>query len=82
MVVVCRIMGAVAGLGDNEELVIVNIFDPVPLYGVLGQRGFSHETARTPAGDWCITFRGTPNAGDPRELTRFCDFVASGVAAL
>jgi uncharacterized protein (DUF2249 family) len=52
-----RIMGAVASLGDGEELVILNLFEPVPLYGVLGQQGFSHETARTPEGDWCITFR-------------------------
>ncbi len=52
-----RVMGAVAALDDGEELVIVNVFEPVPLYGVLGQQGFSHETARTPDGDWRVTFR-------------------------
>ena len=52
-----RIMGAVADLSEGEELVIVNLFEPVPLYGVLGQQGFVHETARTPEGDWRITFR-------------------------
>ncbi len=52
-----RIMTAVADLGESEELVIVNIFEPVPLYGVLAQRGFVHETARTPEGDWRVTFR-------------------------
>lgn len=52
-----RIMGAVARLGDDEALVIVNVFEPVPLYSVLGQQGFTHETARTPDGDWCVTFR-------------------------
>jgi uncharacterized protein (DUF2249 family) len=52
-----RIMGAAASLGDGEELVILNLFEPVPLYGVLGQQGFSHETVRTPEGDWRVTFR-------------------------
>ena len=52
-----RIMTAVADLGESEEMVIVNIFEPVPLYGVLAQRGFVHETARTPEGDWRVTFR-------------------------
>jgi uncharacterized protein (DUF2249 family) len=56
-----RIMGAVANLDDDEELVIVNVFEPVPLYSVLGERGFSHETARTPEGDWCVTFRREHN---------------------
>ena len=58
-----RIMSAVADLGEGEELVIVNLFEPVPLYGVLAQRGFVHETVRTPEGDWRVTFRrGTPNS--------------------
>lgn len=52
-----RIMQAVASLAAGEELVIINLFEPAPLYGVLGQQGFSHETARTPEGDWCVTFR-------------------------
>ncbi len=52
-----RIMAAVAALADDEDLVIVNLFEPVPLYGVMAQRGFAHETARTPEGDWRVTFR-------------------------
>ncbi len=52
-----RIMSAVASLVDGEELVIANVFEPVPLYGVLAQRGFTHETTRTPDGDWRVTFR-------------------------
>ncbi len=51
-----RIMAAVATLADDEELVIINVFEPVPLYGVLGQQGFTHETTRTPEGDWQVTF--------------------------
>jgi uncharacterized protein (DUF2249 family) len=52
-----RIMQAVAALEDDQELVIVNVFEPVPLYSVLAQRGFSHETTRTAEGDWRIVFR-------------------------
>lgn len=52
-----RIMHAVSNLTDEEELVIVNVFEPVPLYGVLVRQGFSHETVRTPEGDWRVTFR-------------------------
>ncbi len=57
-----RIMCAAADLGEGEELVIVNVFEPVPLYSVLAQRGFVHETTRTPEGEWRVTFRrGTPD---------------------
>ncbi len=52
-----RILQAVAALAADQELVVVNVFEPVPLYGVLAQRGFAHETTRTPEGDWRITFR-------------------------
>lgn len=52
-----RIMRAVADLHEGEELVIINVFEPVPLYGVLAQQGFIHETNRTPDGAWEVTFR-------------------------
>lgn len=52
-----RIMQAVANLEEAEELVVINVFEPVPLYGVLAGQGFSHETTRTAEGDWRITFR-------------------------
>ncbi len=52
-----RIMQAVASLEDGEELVVINVFEPVPLYSVLAGQGFAHETARTAEGDWRVTFR-------------------------
>src|SRR4051812_13109937 len=52
-----RIMQAVAALEDDQELVVVNAFEPVPLYDVLAQQGFSHETIRTAEGDWHVIFR-------------------------
>ncbi len=56
-----RIMAAVAALADGGDLVIINLFEPVPLYGLLAQQGFSHETDRTVEGDWRITFRRLPD---------------------
>lgn len=58
-----RIMAAVASLADDEELVILNAFEPVPLYGVLALQGFAYETTRTPEGDWQVTFRRASPAG-------------------
>ena len=52
-----RIMRAVADLPAGEEFVIINVFEPMPLYGVLAQQGFTHETGRTQDGAWQVTFR-------------------------
>jgi len=51
-----RIMAAVAKLGADEALHLSTIFEPVPLFGLLGKRGFIHETARNGAHDWSIWF--------------------------
>jgi hypothetical protein len=51
-----KIMAAVSSLGPADELELLAIFEPVPLYGVLGKRGFDHRTAQLPGGDWKITF--------------------------
>jgi uncharacterized protein (DUF2249 family) len=50
------IMSAVASLGPEQSLVLLNSFEPTPLYAVMQQRGFSHETVRTGDGDWQVTF--------------------------
>ncbi|MGE0600514.1 MAG: DUF2249 domain-containing protein [Dehalococcoidia bacterium] len=55
-----RIMDAVNALKTGQSLTIINDFEPTPLYLVLGERGFNHETGRTPDGAWRVTF--TPNA--------------------
>lgn len=51
-----KIMAAVESLAPGQPLEIINVFEPAPLYGVLGDRGFSHETSRTEDGDWRIRF--------------------------
>lgn len=51
-----RIMQAVMSLQDDQAMVLYNIFEPIPLYGVMAQRGFAHWTEKRGPEDWCITF--------------------------
>lgn len=51
-----RIMAAVNALGDGEMLHLRAIFEPAPLYKVLGARGFQHESERHAADDWSVWF--------------------------
>jgi uncharacterized protein (DUF2249 family) len=51
-----RIMDAVALLEPDQSLVLINVFEPVPLYGVMSARGFEHDTDRLPDGDWRVRF--------------------------
>ena len=48
------IMDALEGLGDGERLRLVAPFEPEPLYGVLDQRGFDHETAQVTGDEWHV----------------------------
>lgn len=48
------IMAALEGLAADETLLLVNSFEPKPLYGVLEQRGFEHETANPEPDVWHI----------------------------
>ncbi len=51
-----QIMAAVDGLEDNEDLVVLAPFEPVPLEGVLGSQGFSFDAVELGNGDWQVTF--------------------------
>lgn len=51
-----RIMAAVDALQDGQSLTLINVFEPVPLYGVMAEKGYEHETTRTADGDWEIRF--------------------------
>jgi len=53
------IMAAVSDLSEDEELVVLAPFEPVPLEGVLSSQGFSCEVAEIGGGDWRVTFRRT-----------------------
>ena len=51
-----KIMAAVGALGEEEVLLLRAIFEPVPLYSVLGQLGFQHESRSAAPDDWSIWF--------------------------
>lgn len=51
-----RIMTAVKLLGADQVLVLRTPFEPLPLYEVLGRRGFGHWTERGARGDWSVWF--------------------------
>lgn len=51
-----RIMEAAAAVVPGASLVVVAPFEPVPLYGALGGRGFSHATQRVAADEWVVRF--------------------------
>ncbi|MBA4149917.1 MAG: DUF2249 domain-containing protein [Verrucomicrobia bacterium] len=68
-----RIMQAVAALKENEELLLIAPFEPVPLFGVLATRGFAHESKELSDGDWEVRFhRGQGPAIAPATKVRSC----------
>ncbi len=51
-----RIMEGAASVEPGGTLVIIAPFEPVPLYEVLGARGFSHVTEKVAADEWVVQF--------------------------
>ncbi|MFW5917851.1 MAG: DUF2249 domain-containing protein [Haloferacaceae archaeon] len=49
-----RIVDELEALEEPETLVLINSFEPEPLYAVLDQRGFDHETERIAAEKWRV----------------------------
>ncbi|HXT34914.1 MAG TPA: DUF2249 domain-containing protein [Chloroflexota bacterium] len=52
-----RIMAAIKGLGVDEELLVINTFEPIPLYTVLGRQGFTHSAIQVGPDEWQVRFR-------------------------
>ena len=48
------IMAALADLETDETLVLINSFEPEPLYAVLEQRGFTHEASQEAPDEWRV----------------------------
>jgi uncharacterized protein (DUF2249 family) len=65
-----RIMKAVKDLAPDEVLVLRAPFEPMPLYAVLGKRGFAHRTDARAADDWWITFYRDAAASPGPDPTR------------
>jgi len=55
-----KIMQTVAGLKNDEQLRLLAPFEPAPLYAVLAQRGYAHQSKATPEGDFEILFTRDP----------------------
>lgn len=51
-----RIMAAVSALAEGDVMHLRTIFEPVPLYAVLGKRGFRHEAQARAHDDWSVWF--------------------------
>lgn len=51
-----KIMAAVGALSDDEVLVLLTTFEPMPLFAVLGKRGFEHHSEQNADDDWTISF--------------------------
>jgi Uncharacterized conserved protein (DUF2249) len=49
-----RIMEAAATIMHGGTLVLIAPFEPVPLYDVLGARGFSYATKKVAADEWIV----------------------------
>ena len=52
-----RIMAGVSQLEPGDTLLLINSFEPLPLYRVMEQNGFTHWADRTADGVWKIYFR-------------------------
>jgi uncharacterized protein (DUF2249 family) len=48
------ITSALEELGPDETLLLVNSFEPEPLYEVLDQRGFTHESEQVAPDEWHV----------------------------
>lgn len=58
-----KIMAAASAVKSGEVLVVRAIFEPKPLYAVLGMKGFDHYAESTGEQDWKVYFYKSPTAG-------------------
>jgi len=63
-----RIMAAVDGLPPGGALQLRAPIEPVPLYGVLGRRGFAHWSEQHAPHDWTVWFYPAQVSLDVRGL--------------
>jgi uncharacterized protein (DUF2249 family) len=54
-----QIMKAVAALRPGQTLRLLATFKPMPLFALLGAKGFAHEEKELGDGDWEVLFRPT-----------------------
>ncbi len=57
-----QIMQAVASLEPGQAFRLLATFEPIPLYSVLGRKGFAHQAIHHGEADWEILFIADPQA--------------------
>ncbi len=57
-----QIMQAVDTLGPGQGIRLFAPFKPIPLFGVMASRGFSHDALELGDGEWQIEFSPLPDA--------------------
>ena len=77
-----RIMQAVGALKANEDLLLIAPFEPKPLYGVLAQQGFSHQTKPAASEGWEVLFTRQPKVSDAAAVSASAPPARSGNAAV
>jgi uncharacterized protein (DUF2249 family) len=50
------IMGAVAGLPPDRSLLLINSFEPIPLFRVMDSRGFEHTCTQVGPEEYHVRF--------------------------
>ena len=70
-----KILETVATLAPGQGLRLFATFKPVPLFHVLGSKGFDYEANELDGGDWEVLFRRsrTPAAAEPVAVTAASD---------
>lgn len=61
-----QIMEAVSALEPGQGLRLLATFKPVPLFSVLGAKGFDHEARELDGGDWEVLFQ--PTQSEPESI--------------
>ncbi|MFB6269160.1 MAG: DUF2249 domain-containing protein [Halobacterium sp.] len=51
------IVAELEALGDDDTLLLVNSFEPEPLYDVLDERGFDYEPEQVAPDEWRVYIR-------------------------
>ncbi len=73
-----RIIQTVSGLQPDEKLLLIAPFEPVPLFGVMTQKGFSHRATERQDGAWEVLFE-RPEGGAGAEPQKVYELDARGL---
>ncbi|MGH7066520.1 MAG: DUF2249 domain-containing protein [Acetobacteraceae bacterium] len=65
-----EIMRTVSGLAPGQALRLLATFEPIPLYAVLGRKGFAHTATQRGKDDWEILFAPDPRAEPQKRAPR------------